>query len=256
MKILSNGTRFLSCIILFWISNSTSACQPEYPYRPDHIDYASLSGAVIFLGKVISVNEKIENDKSVTQTIKFRSTRWFAGKMEATMLVRGMIAKSMGDRPLCGSRYREFSVKKGGEGEEWLIAGELDKGVVYPSSVLSQRIINGKIPLSTLSQLGVEITEPYLSERVFVKLDSKIKCERPEYPALAIRDHLEGATTIDFLIDINGRVTESRITESSGTAILDDAVSVAFSLCKFEPAIVNGKSKLAWATIKYKWALD
>ncbi len=81
-------------------------------------------------------------------------------------------------------------------------------------------------------------------------------CEKPEYPAAARRANETGTVLLNFLIDTNGKVLESKVERSSGSRRLDDAARDALELCKFRPATVDGKPTRAWARIEYVWTLE
>jgi protein TonB len=57
-----------------------------------------------------------------------------------------------------------------------------------------------------------------------------------DYPAEARRQGLEGATSVVLQISAKGRVTDCRVTESSGTPSLDEASCSMLSKVTFKPA--------------------
>jgi protein TonB len=81
-------------------------------------------------------------------------------------------------------------------------------------------------------------------------------CEKPEYPPASRRANETGTVLLNFLVDVNGRVVESRIERSSGSRRLDDAALAGLELCKFQPATVDGRPTRAWARIEYVWRLE
>ncbi len=81
-------------------------------------------------------------------------------------------------------------------------------------------------------------------------------CEKPEYPSASRRGGETGTVLLSFLIDVNGKVIESKIETSSGFRRLDDAAKAGLELCKFRPATVNGQPTRAWARIEYVWRLE
>ncbi|MEK7737712.1 MAG: energy transducer TonB, partial [Pseudomonadota bacterium] len=80
-------------------------------------------------------------------------------------------------------------------------------------------------------------------------------CQKPEYPAASIRAQESGIVTLGFLIDLDGRVLESKVERSSGYRRLDEAARKALGLCKFQPATVDGKPEKSWARIEYEWRM-
>src|SRR5438034_1549199 len=81
-------------------------------------------------------------------------------------------------------------------------------------------------------------------------------CEKPEYPSSARRAGETGTVLLSFLIDLNGKVIDSKVERSSGFPRLDDAAKAGLQLCKFRPATVNGAPTRAWARIEYVWRLE
>lgn len=81
-------------------------------------------------------------------------------------------------------------------------------------------------------------------------------CDKPAYPAISLRNEETGIVRLAFLIDVNGAVIESKVDQSSGHSRLDEAARKALSLCKFKPAMTDGKPERAWAKIEYEWKID
>jgi protein TonB len=80
-------------------------------------------------------------------------------------------------------------------------------------------------------------------------------CAKPQYPKADLEGHHEGAVTLGFLVDENGRVMVSKVMESSGFATLDEAARSALATCGFLPALDNGKPVQQWTSVKYVWTL-
>jgi protein TonB len=80
-------------------------------------------------------------------------------------------------------------------------------------------------------------------------------CARPVYPVAARQEKREGTVAFDFLVDAQGTMTGSRIAKSSGSADLDEAAHSAIKLCKFSPAIEQGKPVPATVKVQYVWTL-
>jgi protein TonB len=81
-------------------------------------------------------------------------------------------------------------------------------------------------------------------------------CDKPEYPAAALRAQEDGVVTLGFLIDVDGKVLESKVEKSTATRRLDEAARKALGLCKFQPALVDGKPEKSWARIEYEWRIE
>lgn len=95
---------------------------------------------------------------------------------------------------------------------------------------------------------------PHLPIRTAPVVDPRF-CGKPEYPSVSRRFEESGAVVLNFLIDTDGRVVQSKIESSSGYERLDEAARRALSLCRFKPGTVDGKPEKSWHTLKYVWQL-
>ena len=98
-------------------------------------------------------------------------------------------------------------------------------------------------------------TPPHVPVRTAAVVQAS-SCDKPEYPAAARRANETGTVLLNFLIDVNGKVVESKVERSSGSRRLDEAAREALELCNFKPATVDGKPTRAWARIEYVWTLE
>jgi len=58
-------------------------------------------------------------------------------------------------------------------------------------------------------------------------LDVSVGCQKPMYPDASRNAEEEGAVTVGFYVDIDGKVKDSRIEKSSGFRRLDEAARQA-----------------------------
>jgi protein TonB len=96
---------------------------------------------------------------------------------------------------------------------------------------------------------------PVVSSVVAPVIDAAHSCRKPEYPPLSRRMEESGTVVLEFLIDLDGRVAEGRVAQSSGYERLDEAARQALSLCRFRPGMVNGVPEPSWAQLRYTWKL-
>ena len=87
-------------------------------------------------------------------------------------------------------------------------------------------------------------------------IDAAHSCQKPEYPAISRRNEETGTVLLEFLIEVDGKVVNSKVVQSSGHARLDEAARQALSLCNFKPGTVDGKPERSTAHIRYTWTLD
>ena len=80
-------------------------------------------------------------------------------------------------------------------------------------------------------------------------------CDKPHYPKESLAAKHQGRVTLGFLVDVTGSVVEARIGESSGHMPLDEAARDALKLCKFRPAMKDGKPVQDWAKVEYVWTV-
>lgn len=102
---------------------------------------------------------------------------------------------------------------------------------------------------------AVETAPARVPVRTAPVVDSRF-CSKPEYPSASRRFEETGTVVLNFLIDADGRVVQSKIQSSSGYERLDEAARQALSLCRFKPGTVDGKPEKSWHKLKYVWKLD
>src|SRR5881392_4166761 len=102
---------------------------------------------------------------------------------------------------------------------------------------------------------AVAVPPPGVPARTPAVVDASA-CPKPAYPAASIRANETGLVTLTFLIDVDGKVLESRVERSSGHRRLDEAARAGLGICKFRPATVNGKPERSWGRIEYVWKLE
>jgi len=76
-------------------------------------------------------------------------------------------------------------------------------------------------------------------------------CREPEYPASSARLGESGRVVLALLVGLDGKVTDSKVEQSSGYPRLDEAARAALSLCKFTPGTMDGKPVQDWGRIAY-----
>ena len=81
-------------------------------------------------------------------------------------------------------------------------------------------------------------------------------CKKPPYPRTSLDNGEAGVVLLRFLVDSEGKVAESAVARSSGYLRLDEAARTALELCKFEPALLDGKPTSAWFAMEYVWAIE
>ena len=86
-------------------------------------------------------------------------------------------------------------------------------------------------------------------------------CEKPEYPAAALRADATGTSKIRFTVDATGAVAKAEIERSAGASrehrLLDRTAIEALSKCRFKPGIdEQGKPIGGTTMVDYVWKTD
>ena len=86
-------------------------------------------------------------------------------------------------------------------------------------------------------------------------------CEKPEYPAAALRADATGISKIRFTVDATGMVSKAEIERSAGASrehrLLDRTAVEALSKCRFKPGVdENGKPVGGTTVVDYVWKTD
>lgn len=80
---------------------------------------------------------------------------------------------------------------------------------------------------------------------------------QPEYPAQSRRLGEQGSCVLQVMVDASGRVTDSKLVQSSGSPRLDQAALDGVKTnYHFYPGTVDGKPQPMWFTFKFTWKLQ
>ncbi|HEY8026584.1 MAG TPA: energy transducer TonB [Burkholderiaceae bacterium] len=86
-------------------------------------------------------------------------------------------------------------------------------------------------------------------------LDTKIPCDKPEYPRASLVNEEQGTVVLSLQIAVDGKVSDSKVEKSSGFKNLDKA-TLKLANCHFKPLLKDGKPEQSWAKFEYIWKLD
>jgi protein TonB len=91
--------------------------------------------------------------------------------------------------------------------------------------------------------------------RLMPKIDAK-RSQEPEYPPTSRRLGEQGSVVLQVLVDVDGRVLESKLVQSSGFDRLDQAALDGVKTnYRFAPGTVDGTPAQMWYTFKFTWKL-
>ena len=81
-------------------------------------------------------------------------------------------------------------------------------------------------------------------------------CVKPIWPKQSLRHDEQGVVTINFIVDVDGKVLETKVRKSSGFPLLDQAAQQAVERCRFEPGYENGRPVKTSQNLQYVWTLE
>lgn len=93
----------------------------------------------------------------------------------------------------------------------------------------------------------------------FIAVDNQpeiIKQIEPRYPPQAVEDKIEGKVFIQLFVDSSGKVTQAKVSKSSGNKLLDDAALEAGRKYEFKPARQNGQPVAVWVSMPVVFTLN
>ncbi|NRR29444.1 TonB family protein [Oxalobacteraceae bacterium] len=133
------------------------------------------------------------------------------------------------------------------------------------SNFIAKAIFIGLSVLTTVSAVHAQSTanvadagkaDKGLSGLMQRVADGLNTCRKPSYPPESLSRGDVGEVRLTFLIGIDGRVVESKVINSSGHVLLDQAAQAALLTCQFSPALKDGAPVESWAPVAYVWELD
>lgn len=105
------------------------------------------------------------------------------------------------------------------------------------------------------SEPAPEPPPPPPKPKARTKASTKPGCTKPPYPAESQELEEEGTVTLGITTDVDGKVVEIKIIQSSGFSRLDDAAKQAFGRCEFNPGTVDGVPEKTTATVQYEFRI-
>lgn len=88
-----------------------------------------------------------------------------------------------------------------------------------------------------------------------IAIDLK-SCAKPAWPKESLRNEQTGKVTLEFLIDLDGKVLESKVLQSSGFPLLDMAAQDGLAKCQFTPPPSVGRTQPTRTKMQYVWVLN
>ncbi len=114
------------------------------------------------------------------------------------------------------------------------------------STELTERLIN-----ITPTGPDIEIVPYYRLEVKPTLVNNPV----PIYPELAKKAGIEGTTSLQMLVDIDGSVTQVKILKSSGNQMLDAAAVAAARASRFTPAKQRDRFVRVWMSRRFEFRL-
>lgn len=114
---------------------------------------------------------------------------------------------------------------------------------------------NKKFAASLFAALSVvAVAAPAFAAEVPATFDPA-KC-KVDYPKASLMNEEQGTTSMSFLVNPDGSVSDSKLEKSSGFKGLDKAALKGLSACKFKPGTKDGAPAQTWTKVDYAWKLD
>ena len=113
---------------------------------------------------------------------------------------------------------------------------------------------NKKFAVSLMALLVSGVAGSAFAGEVPAAFDAA-KC-KVEYPKASLMNEEQGVTSMSFLVNADGSVSDSKLEKSSGFKGLDKAAIKGLSSCKFKPGTKDGAPAQTWTKVDYAWKLD
>ena len=118
-------------------------------------------------------------------------------------------------------------------------------GIALACLSLCAQVFSGSAP--ALSAITAVITAPVVDIAT---------CPSMSYPAQAAQKGESGTTVLAFLVSKDGRIMQSKVLKSSGSALLDQAAASQLGHCKAQAGSRNGHPLQSWLKLAYEWKLE
>ena len=188
------------------------------------------------------------------------SAKTTSGDSNAGLIGTNTAGKSAAPREMPSEIAAEGAVKKPALGEVHLAAPKvtrnlsaMDNTAADPGLALSGAAPADSSGASMLANKGKGPAVP-LPVGGDVKVAQLISSVPPVYPQMARTQRVSGNVLIDALIDVNGRVSATRVI--SGPALLHEAAMSAVRQWKYQPATLNGVSTATHLTVTVQFRLQ
>lgn len=145
---MKNLAAYLGLALALGIKNASACSVPASAYELDAFLASSAPHKVVFTARVVAVANKNFNTGVTVQDIELETFNWYRGQARKRVKASGVIGSMRGTS--CEGQF-DFHVR---QGEEWLIVGEEEKGVIIPSGMLSEKIKGGRPGAEALRSLS------------------------------------------------------------------------------------------------------
>jgi len=192
---------------------------------------------------VVTPNDSPRNARAASSSVPRVVSTAGAAQPEA---VPAQVKKPvLGDVHLATPKVSQNRAASNGSGVDEGVSIQDDQSENAAASLGSGLAITGKQPAAPAMPVPVGGD---------VKQAKLISPVAPVYPALAKSQRVQGAVTIDALIDATGRVTTMKII--SGPTLLHQAAMDALKQWKYQPATLDGKAVPMHLTVTIQFRLQ
>jgi D-alanyl-D-alanine endopeptidase (penicillin-binding protein 7) len=118
--------------------------------------------------------------------------------------------------------------------------------------VLSVLLVGFALVASAMPRSGEDAV---VAENSAASISNMQNC-KPDYPAVSLAHGEQGTVHLVFVINASGQVAQSKIEQSSGFEMLDEAAERAFQQCQYHPATRNGNPVESRFKLTYVWTIQ
>ena len=131
------------------------------------------------------------------------------------------------------------------------LSNQKDAPLFYPDKVPGKKSHDGVVPYYDCDQkptfLGSSDPRKFIEQWVYQYL---------KYPASAVRDGVQGRVQVEFVIDVDGKVTDVKVVKGVSEELDAEAIRVVAASPKWKPAKMKGQKVACSMAIPVEFRLE
>lgn len=201
--------------------------------------------AIWWLSRLIRIEREHIADDLATQLVSERLLALALSELEKHQFSKNNLVLAANGGDLIFRIRRLLQPKKAEVNWKGLLSG----------TGLTAVLVAGCAQMNTTSPMATSNVSMQMAPTHSKAIVEFASCAHPAWPTESLRNGHTGTVILDFLVDENGKVSDSRINRSSGDVFLDEAARLSIAKCTFLPATEKGLPVKGWSPLKYVWAL-